>query len=407
MKTSPFEKFQRFLITVLIAVGFFYGGYYMGKRGYIFELRKNPPKIEVINRHPSDQKIDFARFWEVWDLVSQDYLERPVDGQKMLWGAITGMVASLGDPYTSYLPPESNKSVQNALNGKYEGIGAELGIKDNVLVVVAPLDGSPAKAAGVKAGDYILKIDGVSTLGISVTDAVAKIKGNAGTVVTLTLQTGEEKARDVPITRGVITISSVSWEDKGDGTLYIRVSRFGGETNTDWDKAVTEANVKMKELDAVIVDVRGNPGGYLDSAVHLAGEFFINKPVLFKENALGQQEPFETTRVGIFQKVPKVIVLVDQGSASASEILASALRDNIGATLVGVKSFGKGTIQDAKDFSDGSGIHITIAKWLTPKKEWIHKKGIDPDVVVELTEENTKDGADPQLAKALELAKQF
>jgi len=155
------------------------------------------------------------------------------------------------------------------------------------------------------------------------------------------------------------------------------------------------------------VDVRGNPGGYLDSAVYLAGEFFMNKPVIYKEDANGKQTDFGTTRVGIFQKVPAVIVLVDQGSASASEILAAALRDNIGARLIGVKSFGKGTIQDAKEFSDGSGVHITIAKWLTPKKEWVHKNGLEPDIKIDLTEENTKDGADPQLNKALELAKEF
>jgi carboxyl-terminal processing protease len=404
---NAFEKFQRFLITILIAVGFFYGGYYMGQRGFIFEIRKNPPKIEVSNRYPSNQKIDFGRFWEVWDLVSANYLERPVDPQKMLWGAITGMVASLGDPYTSYLPPETNKNVQNALNGKYEGIGAELAIKDGLLIVIAPLDGSPAKAAGVKSGDKIFKIDGISTLGLSVADAVSKIKGTAGTKVTLTLQTGNDQPRDTEITRGVITISSVSWVDKGDGTLYIRISRFGGETNADWDKAVSEANVKMKELDAIIIDVRGNPGGYLDSAVYIAGEFFANKPVIYKESALGDQVPFDTKRIGVFQKVPGVIVIVDEGSASASEILASALKDNIGAKIVGMKSFGKGTIQDAKDFSDGSGVHITIAKWLTPNKEWIHKVGIEPDFKVELNADNTKDGADPQLAKALELAKQF
>jgi carboxyl-terminal processing protease len=182
----------------------------------------------------------------------------------------------------------------------------------------------------------------------------------------------------------------------------MRVSRFGAETNADWDKAVTEANVKMKELDAVIVDVRGNPGGYLDSAVYLAGEFFKDKPVIYKESALGDQVPFETNRIGVFQRVPGVVVLVDEGSASASEILAAALRADIGAKLVGMKTFGKGTIQDAKDFSDGAGVHITIAKWLTPKKEWVHKVGIEPDVKVELTADNTKDGADPQLVKALE-----
>ncbi|HNS71178.1 MAG TPA: S41 family peptidase [bacterium] len=404
---SAWEKFQRFLITVLIAIGFFYGGHYMGKRGYIFEVKKNPPKVEIINRYPPDKKIDFGRFWEVWDLVSKNYLDRPVDAQKMLWGAITGMVESLGDPYTSYLPPETNDTVMSALNGKYEGIGAELGIKDGILVVVAPLDGSPAKSAGVKSGDKILKIEEEITLGMSITDAVSKIKGPSGTKIKLTLQTDNQDPRELVITRGLIKISSVSWEDKGDGTLYIRVGRFGNETNTDWDKAVAEANVKMEELDAVIVDVRGNPGGYFESAIHLAGEFFKDAPVVWQESSMGDQTPRETSRLGIFQKVPAVFVLIDQGSASASEILAAALRDNIGAKLIGMNSFGKGTIQDAKEFSDGAGVHITVAKWLTPKKEWIHKIGLSPDEKVELTEENTKDGADPQLEKALELAKEF
>jgi carboxyl-terminal processing protease len=408
MKTnmSSFEKFQRILITLLVGFICFYGGYYMGKRGYLFEVRKNPPKISIINQYPNDKTVNFQLFWDVWNMINSSYLERPVDAQKMVYGAISGMVASLGDPYTTFLPPDTNKSLSDTLNGKYEGIGAELGVTDGQLVVIAPLDGSPAKAAGLKAGDKILKIDNVSTVGIQLTDAVAKIRGTSDTPVTLTVQTGNDQPRDVPLQRGIITVASVTWKDEGNGIAYIRISRFGEDTNDEWTKAVNEINVQMKQLDTVVVDVRGNPGGYLDSAVYIASEFFKDKPVVWEESPTGQQTPLNANRVGTFTQVPNVYVLIDGGSASASEILAAALKENDHATLVGVKSFGKGTIQDARDFSDGSGVHITIAKWLTPNKEWIHKIGLQPDVKVDISDADINSGKDPQLDKVLELAKQ-
>lgn len=404
---SPFVRFQKFLTLILILSLGFYGGYYFGKRGFVFELRKNPPEVKIINQYPAKENIDFGLFWEVWNLIDAMYLERPVDHQKMLYGAISGMVSSLDDPYTSFLAPEVNKAMTDALNGTYQGIGAELSLKDSQLIVVASLDGSPAKTAGLKSGDKIVAIDGQSSYGLSVNDAVLKIRGKEGTPIKLTIQTGDESAREITIIRATITISSVTWEDKGDGTAYIRVSRFGGETNKDWDKAVSEITVQMKELDALVVDVRGNPGGYLQSAVYLAGEFMKKEIVLYEETPEGVQIPYETTRVGAFQKVPAIYVLIDEGSASASEILAGALKDNKNVTLVGRKSFGKGTIQDAKDFKDGSGVHITIAKWLTPKKTWVHKVGITPDVDVEITKEDIEKVIDTQLNKALELAKNF
>lgn len=404
---SGYKRFQRFLVIILIAVGFFYGGYYMGKRGFVFEIRKNPPQVEIINKYPGDQDIDFSLFWEVWDLVSKDYLLRPVDSEAMMYGAIQGMVSSLDDPYTSFLKPSINETVTEALEGKYQGIGAELGMKEDQLIIVAPLDGSPAKEAGVRAGDKILKIEDEGTVGLSITEAVHKIRGAANTKITLTLQRENEEPREVVITRGVITLSSVSWEDKGNGIAYIRISRFGGETNTEWDKAVDEINVKMNELDSVIVDVRGNPGGYLQAAVYLAGEFYRGEPVIYQENALGEQIPIKTERIGDFTNIPAVYVLIDGGSASASEILAAALRSNADAVLVGQTSFGKGTIQDAKDFEDGSGLHITIAKWLTPEKEWVHEEGIEPDVKVEITEEDIENNTDSQLNRAIELANEI
>ncbi len=402
-----FKKFQNILIIFLIAVGFFYGGYYFGKRGFVFEVRKNPPEIKVTNKLPPNGELDFSLFWEVWDMLNTTYLERPIDQKEMMYGAISGMVSSLGDPYTTFLPPEVNKGFMESMGGKYEGIGAELSLKDGALIIVAPLDGSPAKRAGLKAGDKILQIDDKSTAGMAVSEAVSLIRGSSGTQVKLVIQTGTSDPRDVNLTRSVITVASVTWEDKGDGTAYVRISRFGTETNREWDKVASEINVKMNELDAVVIDVRGNPGGYLDSAVHISEDFFRGKPVLIEELSTGDKIPFKTSKVGIFKDIPGVFVLIDQGSASASEILAAALRDNIGAKIIGMKSFGKGTIQDAKDFKDGSGLHVTIAKWLTPKEEWVHENGLEPDVTVEVTEEDLDNNVDAQLNKALEMAKEI
>lgn len=401
---SAKDKFQRFLILCLFSISFFYGGYYFGKRGYEFEIKKNPPEIVVINKTPKDTKIDFSMFWEVWEMVSKEYLNRPVDGQKMLYGAIEGMVEALGDPYTAYLPPEINKAIMDGLNNTYQGIGAELGLRDDQLIVVAPLDGSPAKDAGVRAGDKILKIDGYPTIGMSITEAVVKIRGAAGTVVALTLQTGNQDIRDTPITRGVIKLESVTWEDKGEGTTYLRVNRFGDSTNKEWDKTVAEINTQVEELDALILDLRGNPGGYMMGAVYIANEFFSEKAVLVQQEATGEEHVYKTNKgEGSFYKVPKIIVLIDEGSASASEILAAALKEQVGAILVGEKSFGKGTIQDAIDFGDGSGIHITTAKWLTPSKVWVHDKGLEPDIYIERTDDDWEKDLDPQLDKAIEL----
>ncbi|MBI2414797.1 PDZ domain-containing protein [candidate division WWE3 bacterium] len=402
---TKFEIFQIYATSLLLILSAFFGGWWFGKAGYLFEIRRNPPELKVINRSPSSQTIDFDLFWKVWTMLQSDYLERPVDGKKMLYGAIEGMVKSLGDPYTSYLSPEINDSVNNALNGTYEGIGAELGIKDGQLIVVAPIDGSPAKAAGIQSGDKILKIDDIITVGLGVSEAVGKIRGSAGTMVALTIQRNNEEPYVVNIKRGKIVIASVTWEKKAESIAYIRLSRFGADTNDEWDKAVAKINVEMRNLDGVVLDMRGNPGGYMMSAVYIAGEFFKDKVVMYQEAATGEQTALDTKRVGIFHGVP-VIVLLDRGSASAAEILGAALRENIDAPVVGEKSFGKGTIQDAKDFEDGSGIHITIAKWLTPKKQWVHKNGIDPDISIERTTEDMKNNVDKQLEKAIELIKQ-
>ena len=284
---SAKDKFQRFLILILVSISFFYGGYYYGKRGYSFDIKRNPPKIEIINDNPSEQTVDFSLFWQVWNLVSSDYLERPVNGQDMLYGAISGMVESLGDPYTAYLPPVLNEAINASINSTYQGIGAELGLKEGQLIVVAPLDGSPAKDMGVRAGDRILEIDGENTIGITISQAVAKIRGKAGTSISLTLGREGSDPETISIRRDVIKVDSVVWEDKEDGTAYIRISRFGQDTNKEWDNVAKEVMAKMDELDAVVLDLRGNPGGYMLSAVHIAGDFFKGKTVVIQQASTG------------------------------------------------------------------------------------------------------------------------
>ncbi len=404
---KSFNTFQKYLVITLACISVFFVGFYFGKQGLDAKFVKKDYKVEISRKEPPSKEVDFSLFWEVWETLNSTYLERPIDAQKMVYGAINGMVASLEDPYTSFLPPQQNEAAEASLNGTYEGIGAELGEKENQIIVISPFDGSPAKDAGIRPGDAILKVDDKATIGMSVNDVVKLIRGDAGTIVKLTVgRKDSTEPKEITIKRGQIKIDSVTWEDKKDGIAYIRISRFGDDTNKVWDESVAKINTQMADLNAVVLDLRGNPGGYLDSSIHIAGEFYKDKPVIYEEYASGKQIERSTDRIGSLNGVP-VVVLIDEGSASASEILAAALRDNAGAVLVGQKSFGKGTIQDVRNFTDGSGVHITIAKWLTPNKEWVHEKGIEPDVKVEVSEQDINDQKDPQLEKAIERAKNF
>lgn len=373
----------------------------MGFAGYQLDLKLNPPSLKIENKKITSGEIDFSPLWDVLDRINEEYLFRPVDGTKLLYGAISGLIKALGDPYTAFLNPDENSAFNDSLEGTYEGIGAELGIRDEQLIIVAPLGGSPAEGQGVRAGDKILEINGESASGISVTEAVTKIRGKAGTVVELTLQRGSGDSFKVSITRAQITVKSVNFEDKGNGIYYLEVTRFGETTNDEWDEAVAKA----KGAKGIVLDLRSNPGGYLSAAVYLASEFLDSGTVLLQEDANGDRAPLSvqsTENDHAFAGIP-VVVLIDEGSASASEILAAALSERVNAKLVGEKSFGKGTVQDAVDFDDGSGLHLTVAKWLTPSGEWVHDKGLEPDFKVELTDEDINAGRDPQLDKALDL----
>jgi carboxyl-terminal processing protease len=395
------EFFRKNFSFILILLAVFLGGWQLGFAGYQLNLKFNPPSLKIENKRVTSGSIDFSPLWDVLDRINEDFLFRPVDGTKLLYGAVSGLVKALGDPYTAFLSPTENTAFNDSLEGVYEGIGAELGLRDDQLIIVAPLGGSPAEAKGIRAGDKILEIDGSSTSGLSVTEAVTKIRGEAGTVIELTLQRGSEASFKVSITRAQITVKSVNVEKKDGGIYYLEVTRFGESTNSEWDDAVSQA----KEATGIVLDLRSNPGGYLSAAVYLASEFLNSGAVVIQEDASGDRSTLSvqsTKNDHAFAGIP-VVVLIDEGSASASEILAAALSERAGAKLVGEKSFGKGTVQDAVDFDDGSGLHLSVAKWLTPKGEWVHDKGIEPDFKVELTDEDINAGRDPQLDKALDL----
>lgn len=394
-----------FLFLLLTAVFFGGVGYRLGFADFNLELRKTPPQIRIINRAPASTTLDFSLFWEAWRLLNEKSVERPLDPKALLYGALRGLAGSLGDPYTVFLTPEQGQALDSSLNGQYEGIGAELGIKDNQLVVIAPLESSPAELAGINAGDKILKIEDKETGGLSLNDAVSLIRGREGTTVSLTLQRGKNEPTVFKIKREKITVPSLKWEKKEEGIVYLRLSRFGEDTNRDWDRVVREIlALPQEEREGLILDLRSNAGGYLDSAVYIASEFVAEAQVVVGEKfGDGTRREFAVSRRGEFLKVP-VVVLVNQGTASASEILAAALRDRRGVKLVGVKSFGKGSVQESLDLTDGSKLHVTVAEWLTPKGELINGKGLNVDVEVDISEEDVNNEKDPQLEKALEIA---
>lgn len=368
-------------------------GFWAGQREISAKWKDYRPEITVANKAvpPEHRDVDFSLFWEVWDRLEKDYLDPGVlDKEKMAYGAISGMTSALGDPYTVFLPPKKQEETKQELNGTFEGVGIQLGYKDNRLAVIAPLDGMPAKAAGILAGDFILHIkDDVKkidkdTEGMSLPDAVDIIRGPKGQPVTLTI--GREGQGPFPVTlvRDTIIVKSVTL-DWIDQTAYIRLSRFGDRTVNEWNEAVEQiikrSNQKDSPVSGMILDVRNNPGGYLDAAVAIASEFFTGGSVVEQKGKTASR-PFNVDRPGKLTEIP-LVVLVNEGSASASEIVAGAIQARERGKLVGKNTFGKGTVQDAQELRGGAGLHITTARWLLPNGSWIHDEGLKPDVEVE------------------------
>lgn len=352
--------------------------------------------------------IDFNTFWEVWALLERDYIDpEKIDADKMVDGAIAGMTASLDDPYTIYLSEKENERSGQDLAGAFYGVGIELGYINGFLAAVSPLKGSPAEAAGVEAGDFIVNVKdeakGVDEESSKwpITKAVDVIRGPKGSPVILTLLREDvPEPFDVTIIRGEIIVESAELEfieHDGKRVAHISLSRFGERTNDEWDAIVTQILAEGSAVDGVILDMRNNPGGFFDVAIDIASEFVEDGTVVSQQDRLLKQN-YSARGKARLQNMP-VEVLVNRGSASASEIVAGALRDRMGAKLVGVNTFGKGTVQDRRELSNGGGLHVTVAKWLLPGGDWIHDEGIPVDIEVEYNPDTPED---EQLLKAIE-----
>lgn len=344
------------------------------------------------------QKLDLNQFWQVYDIINRRFVGS-IDQSKASEGAVAGLVQSLGDPFSMYLPAQARKDLDNELKGQFEGIGAELTQKDGLITIVAPLDGSPASTAGLKAKDIILKIGDESTSGMIVDEAVSKIRGPKGT--TVTLEVARPKVSDpikLTITRDAIHVKSVDVKMLDGNIGFLEIRQFGDDTVELVKKGVAE--LAKSQPKAVIIDLRNDPGGYLDAVAPIAGQFIAPNVVVKERYKDGRIELIRSTDVPVMPNTP-LFILVNGGSASAAEILSGALQDYKRATLVGQKTFGKGSVQDIIPLKAGAALRLTIAEWLTPNDRQISKKGIDPDVVVEGDKESD---SDPVLAKALELA---
>ncbi len=347
---------------------------------------------------------DFTTFWKVWDLLKTEYVDRSkLDEQQLYYGAIKGMVDAVGDPHTLFLPPKENEEFTTDLNGSFDGIGAEISSKNGNLEVVAPLPGSPAEKAGIRAGDIILSVDDTQAKDLNLDEAVAKIRGAKGTSVTLmVLHKADTKPEKIVVKRDTIDFPVVTTSINDQNIATIRIVSFNQEVDKKFISALNDIN--KKNIKGLIIDLRNNPGGYLDQAVTVASAWVKEGDLVVKESFTdtGKDISYSAKKSVLAPQVPTV-VLINGGSASASEILAGALQDYGLATLVGEKSYGKGSVQNLEQLVDGSALKVTVAKWLTPKGRSIQDLGIQPDVVVTYTEDDSKADKDPQMDKAIEI----
>ncbi len=352
------------------------------------------------------EAVDFSLFWETYNKLQESFVDEDrIDTQKMIYGAIEGMVRSLEDPYTVFLRPEETKKFIESTKGIFEGVGMEIGIREGQLQVITPLEGTPAQRAGLRSGDKITKIDDKSTIDMTIEEAVSLIRGQKGTRVTLTVfREGWEKTREFEITRAVIEVPSVTWEAKHGDIAYLKLYHFTEKAGADFQAAAFE--ILNSPAEKIILDLRNNPGGYLDMAQEISG-WFLEKGQTVAIEDFGreeQQKIYKSRGPAPLSDYP-IVVLINKGSASASEILAGALRDNRGTILIGEKTFGKGSIQELARLREGSSLKVTIARWLTPKGNLISDIGLEPDIEVEMTEEDWEQERDPQLDKAIEIIK--
>ncbi len=420
--TRGFKKAVYIYGLVFLLVLSFGGGFLLGKKegeikvltvsnserdgeGYGRVSGKTEPIPEFLKK-----EVDFKVFWQAWNVIQSKYIDRPVGETKLFYGALNGMVAALGDPFSTFLEPKSADDFTKELAGRFEGVGMEIGIRNDVLTVISPLPGTPADKAGIRPADVIVEIDGVSTEGMDLNEAVNRIRGPKGTQVVLKVyrkKTG--KFLELPIVRDTIKIVSVKYElltkekyeQLGDKRVaLIKITNFNADTAERFKQAVQQ--VEADKPDGLILDLRGDPGGYLDVAIQIADWWLEPGEVVVMEKFADDKVKSHLANYAPVLDKYKTVVLVNGGSASASEILSGALQDYKKAILIGEKTFGKGSVQELETLDDGSAIKITIARWLTPQGRVIDKEGIEPDIKVEMTEEDYNNFLDPQLDSAVE-----
>ena len=400
------QKKYIYIPVIVVVIALVFGaGFFAGKKSVpesalhdrIF-FNKDLGKPEV---------IDFSLFWEALRRIEEKYVDaNKIDYQQMLYGAISGMTESLGDDYTVFMKPEKTESFMKSVSGddSFEGVGMELGIKGKILTVIAPIEGTPAYEAGIKAGDKILEIDGKTTEGMQVEEAVSLIRGEKGTQVILNIvRKNLDQPKEFTLTRDVIVVPVVRWEMLDNDIAYIKIYQFASNLPSKFEDIVSE--ILKNNANRIIIDLRNNPGGYLEVANEIASWFLPKDEVVVREEFRdGKSNEYKSKGYKHLQKFP-VIVLVNAGSASASEILAGALQDQKGVKLIGEKTFGKGSVQSLETFRDDSSLKITVAKWFTPNGTSIADEGLKPDIEIELTPEDIDTGKDSQLDKAIEIIK--
>jgi len=386
-----YKKIIWWIEVVVIALVIFAVGVWFGSVRFAYHV-------------PQPGNMDFSLFWDAYNKLQDNFISpEKIDNQKVIYGAISGMTNSLGDPYTEFFDPDHAKKFNQDLAGSFEGIGVEIGMKKDLLVIIAPLKGTPGEKAGLKAGDIILEIDGKSTNNLTSDEAVGLIRGQKGTTVTLTIsREGWQSTKEIKIVRDKIKVPSIEWSLKNGDVAYIQMYQFD-QTLTDDFRAMA-LEIKKSPARKIVLDLRNNPGGYLDVAQNVAGWFLQNGQIVTVED-FGETTPKNEYKAeGNAELINyPIVVLINEGSASASEILAGALRDNRGVKLIGMKSFGKGSVQQVVDMIDGSFLKITVAHWLTPKGNFISEVGLTPDIKIEITDQDIKDKKDSQLDKALEI----
>lgn len=401
---TGFGKKLIFLFVIAAIVGSFGTGFSLGK----IQGRQIPIEGIINLEEGKPVGADFSLFWVAWNSVQEKFVDRDLlNHEDLIFGAIAGMVQALGDPYTVFMNPGDTKRFLEDVSGFFEGVGMEIGIRSEQLQVVAPLERTPAKRAGLRARDKILKIDDTFTRSLNIDEAVSLIRGPKGTLVTLSiLRDGWDGPRDFEIKRAVIEVPSLEWEMKEENIAYVRLFQFSEKAERDFQKAVSEFIAQGAER--LVLDLRNNPGGFLEVAQGLAGWFLERDSVVTIEDfGNGLEEKVYKTRGNALLIEYPTVVLINEGSASASEILAGALRDNRGIQLIGEQSFGKGSIQELDRLRDGSSLKVTVAHWLTPNRVLIQEKGLVPDVVVELSDEDFEKELDPQLEKAIEIVREL